>query len=387
MTSDRRVVPVAWAGFLLIGWSGVLVPSLVRQVEARFAIDDAALGLWYLATSLAYAAASYGGGLLTERLGRRLVLGGAAALLASGLGLQGLAPSWPWFLLAAPLLGLGAGAIDGGMNGLLLAMSPDGHGRALNLLHLFFSIGAFVSPFVVGRLVSGGVEWQAIVLASALLAALVAVSLWLVPMPSGRRMPTAAGSPGGAADPGSPVRRGTLVLLSIAIACYVASEVGVSNWIVRFLERADLDTATLALSGFWAGLALGRLAAARVADRLTHTELAAGAAFVAGLAVAAAVASPNIELAILALAVAGFASGPVFPMIIAIGGDLYGERPAAIAGTLTAVAVVGGTIYPPLVGLMSASVGIPAGMLGAGLLSIVSGAAILAAGRRARVRT
>ena len=55
-------MPVAWSGLLLVGWSGVLVPALVRQVESRFGVDDAALGLWYLVVSLAYAGASFAGG-------------------------------------------------------------------------------------------------------------------------------------------------------------------------------------------------------------------------------------------------------------------------------------------------------------------------------------
>ena len=86
----------------------------------------------------------------------------------------------------------------------------------------------------------------------------------------------------------------------------------------------------------------------------------------------------------MALAVAGFASGPVFPMIVAIGGDLYPDRLSSTAGNLTAVAVVGGTIYPPLVGVMSASIGIGGGMLGAAVLSVASGVAVLLAARVAR---
>jgi fucose permease len=372
-------VPVAWAGFLLLGWSGVLVPSLVRQVETRFGVDDAALGLFYLATSLAYAAASFTGGVLTERLGRRAVLGTAAIVVAAGFAVEGGAPSWAWFLAGGPLLGLGSGAIDGGMNSLVLDVVDAGRGRALNLLHLFFSIGAFVSPLVVGRLVSAGIEWQLVLLASAAAALPLALALWLVPMPSGRSAaPSASLGPGAAATSAVAASRTPLVLLALAIACYVASEIGVSNWIVRFLSGADLGTATLALSGFWAGLALGRLTGSRVADRLPHGPFAAGAAVVAGLAVFVAALAPSVGFSIGAFVVGGFAMGPIFPMIIAIGGDRYPDRLSTTAGTLTAVAVVGGTVYPPAMGLLSATIGIGAGMLGAGVLAVSSGVLILA---------
>jgi fucose permease len=85
--------------------------------------------------------------------------------------------------------------------------------------------------------------------------------------------------------------------------------------------------------------------------------------------------------AIAALAVAGFGSGPVFPLIIAIGGGLNPRGAAALAGTLTSAGVVGGLVYPPLVGLISGSVGLGAGLLGAAALSMVAAGAVLAAVR------
>jgi fucose permease len=381
----RRTVAVAWAGFLLIGWSGVLLPTLVRQVEAEFGVDDAGLGIVYLTSSLGYAFASFAGGVVTEWIGRRGVLVAAALLVAVGLALESAATTWLLFVAGAPLVGMGSGAIDGGMNGLLLDVAEEGRGRALNLLHLFFSIGAFVSPVVVGRLVAAGTDWRLVLLVTAVATVPIAAAVRLVPMPSGRRRVVAPERSASGSVPGTAARAGRwpLVLLAVAIACYVASEIGVSNWIVRFLERADLGTATSALGGFWAGLAVGRIVASRIADRLPHALLTTGASLIAAIAILVAVLSPTIELSIVAFAVAGFTFGPVFPMIIAIGGDLYPDRLAATAGTLTGSAVVGAILYPPLVGLMSASVGIGTGMLGAAALSVVSAMVVLAATRRA----
>ncbi|MFI5292941.1 MAG: hypothetical protein ACHQ02_08745, partial [Candidatus Limnocylindrales bacterium] len=79
---------------LSIGWTGLLIPSLIRSIEATFGQTDAGLGMVYLALALAYVAGSFGGGALTERLGRRLVLGGAVLVHASGVAGLGLAPSW-----------------------------------------------------------------------------------------------------------------------------------------------------------------------------------------------------------------------------------------------------------------------------------------------------
>lgn len=156
----RSLVLLTWTSFVLIGWTGVLVPALVPEIQARFAVDDAAVGIYYFVYSAAYAGASFLGGFLTERLGRRAILPGAMSLLGAGLVLHGIAPTSIVFLVAAVGMGAGAGAIDGGINGVALAIHEESRGRALNFLHLFFAACALSSPIVVGRLVGLGVPWQ-----------------------------------------------------------------------------------------------------------------------------------------------------------------------------------------------------------------------------------
>ena len=384
------LVRLPWAAFFLIGWCGVLVPSLVRQIELRFGVDDAAVGVWYLLNSGAYAASSFSGGLLTERFGRRAVLSAAALLFAVGLFLCAAAPTWPVFLAGAVAMGGGAGAIDGGMNALVLAVASGRPGRALNLLHVFVGIGALSAPAIVGRLVDWGVPWERVLAGTGAACAALVVAVRLTGMPSGQRGQVRESSHERPAP--LTLHRATtsgsvpLLLLALAIGCYVAGEVGVSNWIVRFLDAVPFSTATIGLSAFWAGLAVGRLVAAGLSDRMSHRAFASVAAVGTGLATILAVAAPTTELAILAFALAGVASGPVFPMIIAIGGELYPDRLAAATGTLTGAAVIGGTLYPPLIGLMSATFGIAAGLVGAGLLSMLCALAILATGRVRAVR-
>ena len=81
-------------------------------------------------------------------------------------------------------------------------------------------------------------------------------------------------------------------------------------------------------------------------------------------------------------ALAGFASGPVFPLIVAIGGERHPGRSAAVSGFLTGAAVVGSVIYPPIMGFLSVNVGLVVAMFGTGLLSIASAGALLLARER-----
>jgi fucose permease len=389
--------------FVLIGWSGLLVPSLIRSVKGAYDQSDAGIGIFYFLYAVAYATGSFGGGLATERFGRRLVLGAAVGVHAAGLIALGLGPSWWVFLLAGLPGGLGAGAIDGGVNGLFLDRFRSGRGRALNLLHLFFSLGALSAPLAVGVLVEGGVGWQAILVATGVVAIPVAVLFAIVVMPGGRRRTddapesgfdaTAPTDPGATADTGPSTSRGRglrrglaapLILLGVAIAFYVASEVGVSSWLVRFLEPAPLTTATTALSLYWAGLAVGRLVSSQVADRFDHLRFATVCAAGIAIALVGAIFVPSLPISIALFAVAGFASGPVFPMIIAIGGERYPDRSAAVGGFLTGAAVTGSITYPPIMGFLSVSVGLTVAMVGNVILGLACAGALVLVGRSAR---
>jgi fucose permease len=381
---------VGCLAFLLIGWSGLVVPSLIRSVRDAFGQSDAGIGVFYFLYAASYASGSFGGGFATERLGRRVVLPLAAALLAAGLVAMGTAPGWAIFLLAALPAGFGGGAIDGGVNGLFLDLYRTGRGRALNLLHLFFSLGALSAPLAIGRLVEGGTDWRAVVVGTGMAAVPLAILLATVAMPAGRRARAERGTgPGVAVAPTNPdgPRLGSrlsrpLILLGVAIACYVASEVGVSNWLVRFLDRAALTTATTALALYWGGLAVGRLVSARIADRFDHLAFTIVWVVAMSLTLAAAILVPSLEASIGLFALAGFASGPVFPMIVALGGERYPDRSAAVSGFLAGVAVVGSVVYPPVMGFLSVGVGLTVAMLGNVVLGLAAAVALAATGAR-----
>jgi MFS transporter, FHS family, glucose/mannose:H+ symporter len=378
-TADRRLAAgiVGSLTLLIIGWTGLLVPSLIRSIEHAFDQNDAGIGVAYLAYAIAYGAGSVLGGQVIERVGRRPILAGAAALHGVGIAGLGLAPSWPFFVIAMLPAGIGAGCLDGGSNGLVLDVYREGRGRAMNLLHISFSVGALLAPLVIGRAIAAGTSWNTIMMVSAVPLAGLAVAYVIVPMPTGRRVGDV--SPGGRSVAGA-LLSGPLLLLGVAIASYVAAEIGVSNWLVRFLEPAPIATATLALSLFWTGATVGRLLSSAIADRFDHLRFTIVSIVLMGLAIGAAVAAPSLPLSMALFTLSGIASGPVFPMIVALGGERFPDRSAAVGGALVGCAVVGSTIYPPAIGFLSVTVGLPIAMAGNALLCLIGAAALVAFG-------
>ncbi len=364
-------------GFLLIGWTGLLVPSLIRSVEGAFGQTDAGIGLFYFVDAVAYVSGSLVGGFLTERLGRRAVLSSAAALVGVGLVAMGSVPSWVLFLLAALPLGLGSGAIDGGVNGLYLDLYPTSRGQALNRVHLFFSLGALTSPLIVGpaRRCRGALAGGD-------------------PRHHARGVPVGgpAGRDGTALRPAPRVGGGFAGIDRVRPA---ADPAGGRHRLLRGLgagrvelaralpRRGPLSTATAALSLFWAGNLLGRLVSARFADRFDHLRLAIASSLVAASTIVLALVAPSLELAIALFALVGFASGPIYPLIMAIGGDRFPDRSAAVSGFLAGTAVIGSIVYPPVMGFMSVTIGLSVAMLGSAVLGYVSAAALVLSGRTA----
>ena len=177
--------------------------------------------------ALGSVAGSIGGGLLTERIGRRVVLTAAVLLLALGLALIATVPTWTLFLVAALPFGHRPGRHRWRDERARPRPLP---GRARP--------GAQPPPPVLQPRRAGLAtrrrarrrcrrrRGRRSSSRSAVAAVPLAILFAAVRLPSGRH----EHAPGASA-----VRTGLalpLVLLAVAIACYVGSEIGVSNWLV-----------------------------------------------------------------------------------------------------------------------------------------------------------
>jgi len=383
----RGVLPIAYASFVLVGWTGLLVPSYLRVIQGEFDRTDAEFGLVYLVFALMFAVGAVSGGLIAERIGRQVVLPAAGVLLALGLVTLTAAPTWTVFVIGAGLAGGSTGTVDAVVNSVVMDLSVSGHGSGLTRLHLFYSIGALAAPLAVGLLAGAGIGWRPVAAATAIAGLAIALPLRRVGLVPRRRRasvdPAAAGQPR-TGEPQAGIRLAlklAMAALAVGIACYVAAEAGVTSWLVGYLAEEPMSVATLALSLFWMGLAAGRLVASRIADRFDPTAFTATFAFAAALALLAAITGPPGVLRIGLLMAAGFAFGPVYPMIMTVAGSLFPHRAAAISGALTAAGVAGSVSYPALMGVISELAGLGAAMAGAAMLAAASGCAVLVARR------
>jgi fucose permease len=370
-------IRVAYAMFIASGWNQVLVPSLIRPLEHDLSVSDAGVGIMYFLTSVLFSGAAAGGGVLTERLGRRTVMAGGTALAALGLLLAAAAPSWLVFVGGNILTAIGIGMIDAQISALCLDLYPEAPASAMNKLHGFFGVGSLVGPLVVGLLVTAGMSWRLVIALSALMLFVLVPPLLVAGIPSGKVVP-----PEEREEVDDQERSlWPFIWLALGLGLYTAAEVGVNNWVVRYLSAVPLAEATAVLSGFWVGLTVGRFGAQRVAERMSYSTFAIACIILASVSLAAAILCPIFLLAAALFFLAGVFYGPIYPTIMTLGGQFYPHRIATLTGALSTAAGVGVVVYPPLMGILASRVGLGAGMMGAALLGVPMAIGIYAARR------
>jgi FHS family glucose/mannose:H+ symporter-like MFS transporter len=378
---------VAGAAYTLVGWRALLVPSLILFVAPAFGQADAGMGAYYLVTALAYGVGALSGGRFIRRFGARLILPSAAALMAVGLLIQGFTGAWIVFALAGVFTSIGASSTDVGIQALVLDLFPHARSRALNLLHVAYGVGALMAPLLLAALVGAGVPWQWLMTGSGIAMAVAGVALALtVPPDPVLHASTADVDAARAVETAARSRRLPLFLLvmAVSITCYVAAEAGVSDWLVRYLAALPLTQASLALTLFWGGIAVGRLAFARIGNRLDAQRSAAVLAVAGGAMLTVALVLPVSALSPFLFGAVGLAFGPIFPLMVAAAGTRLPGESATVTGTLVFAAVVGVVIYPPAIGFLSDVIGLQAAMMGTAVMAFACG---IAAWTAIRVRT
>src|SRR6266542_2908454 len=152
-TSSRRVLfACACLGLLAFGIVLTTLGTVLPSIIERFGIDKAQAGALFLLMSVGILAGSLVFGPLVDRYGHKGILLTATALIVVGLEGIAFAPSMGWLRVAILIIGFGGGIINGGTNALVADISTGERGANLNLLGVFFGVGAVGVPFVLATL-------------------------------------------------------------------------------------------------------------------------------------------------------------------------------------------------------------------------------------------
>ena len=313
----------------------------------------------------------------------------AISVATTALALLGfsLAKNYAFLLLMAVPLGLGAGAVDAGLNN-FVALHYEA--RHMSWLHCFWGVGATLGPVILSLFLGGKHGWRggygAVCAIQFCLVAVLAVTL---PMWD-RYEDRAALRAEAAAAKQAGKKQSTLNIPGVkgALATfffYCAIEAAAGLWGASYLVEArglSAEAAARGVSLYFLGITLGRFLSGFASMRMKSAALIRlGQLVSAGGAVLLMLPRPA-GFGVAAMAVLGLGFAPVYPSMIHETPYRFGaERSQAVIGLQMACAYVGTTFVPALFGVLAARLGI--GLLPAFLLAGVAGMLLCAE----RVRT
>jgi fucose permease len=348
--SHRNLFLLLFAGFILSGIATTIVGPMLPLFIRRWHLNDGQAGLFstiqfsaaWIGTLLSSAIASWRG------YRPALVIGYAL----TGVGLATLnADAHAVALTATATFGLGYGLLTPGTNLCVAELGGAKSASLLNLLNFAWGVGAMAcSPLIALALKNNAVN--RVLAGCAAFGAFMVLGLLFASF---------------AADAGSKETKTADAVSSVpgfsilfALAClffiYVAMENGIGIWAAEYAKRLAggiTSLTTLAPMFFYAGLTLGRASAPLALRRRPERTIVLGALGLAGAGTIALIAASALKFAIVAVFLAGLGCASVYPIYIAWLSRWYGERAKKIGGVLFALASLGGSVGPWLIGFVS----------------------------------
>lgn len=328
------------------GMIAAMLGTILPELSERFQLTPSQNGTIAFAQALGLMLASLSVGPLLDDEGKKagLILGlGFICFVLFTLPRSSGFRSVVFLLF---LLGVGGGIVVTAANALASDVGEAHRAIALNLLNLFFGLGAFATPFVSANLFHRNWLWLCYSVAGLAVIALGIQAVTHMPLPVGTGRFVLA-------DAGPVLGRPLLLLLGFFLFLYISCEVGVWNWLVRHLiaqgipESRALNILSL---GFALGLLIGRVG---VTPILIHVS-AVTVTFVASLAMAITTylmlrtSKPAAAFALVFLA--GLSMAPVFPTTLAIVGDAFPRMTSTAIGFVITCGWAGLAVSSRLIG-------------------------------------
>lgn len=360
MTTHRGALVAACLGMLLFGVTLTTLGSVLPPLIPRYGLEKTEAGSLMSLMSLGILAGSLIFGPVVDRLGYRpILLGGAVGV---GLGLAAIAGAPSARLLAPAMLvfGFAGGLLNGGTNALVSDVAPpDQRGAALAFLGIFFGVGAFGVPLVLGVLL----RWTTYSTIVGGLAALVLIPLIdfaMVALPPPKQAQ------------GFPLRRvgallGDPVLGLVGLMLFLQSgmEITLGGWSAQYAREAlglSQERSILLLSLFWVGMMLARMILSRLlrsrSPRVVYPSYLAAALAGAGLLLATR-SAPAAGLGLLLLG-GGLSAG--YPILLGFLGERFHDLTGTAFSAVFVVALVGGSVLPFATGALGDQYGLGASL-------------------------
>ena len=276
------------------------------------------------------------------------------------------APSVAWLLVCAIPLGLGAGAVDAGLNDYVATHYQAHH---MSWLHCFWGVGATLGPIIMAQFILEENAWRSGYLVISVLQFTLVIILFFT-LPLWNRVTKSSNitlieeeeaakiTPNGEdVKDAKPLQIKGVKLALASFLFYCAVEATVGLWGSSFLVNVkDLSPATAAkwVSFYYAGITLGRLITGFITFKITNrTLIQLGQIIALTGAIILIIPLPSL-FSLIGFIIVGLGLAPIFPCMLHETPTRFGKQHSqTIMGYQMAVAYTGTTFMPPLLGFVA----------------------------------
>jgi len=357
--NSRWLSIAAYAGMFGFGIVMAILGAILPVIAGRMHINLAHAGDLFLAMNAAMLAATLITGPLLDRFGHKWPLISGACLVAFALVLIAQAAAFAGVRAAVIVLGFGGGVLNQTTNTLISDIYPEWGQKtaALNLLGVFFGIGALFIPFTIGSLLHSFGLVNILYLTAGLVLIPAVLGLVLAfPEPQHRS--------------GTPLHQAVRLLkkpLIWALAFLLFFESGnefiIGGYLTTYFTTYSgigVSVASYLLAVYWGAIMIGRIVMGRM--RIHPVRLVQASAIgVAGSMLLVLFAPPGWAMAI-GVVLLGLSIATIFPTVLAEAGSWFPAYTGTVFSILIGVALTGGITLPWATGGLSQRTGIHTGL-------------------------
>ena len=353
---------VIYIAFIGLGVPDSLIGSAWPAIHADMNVPLEAVSVLTLLISGCTVLSSMFSARILNKLGTAKVTACSTALTAAALFGFSVAPSFVFMIPLAVLLGLGAGAIDSGLNHYVALHFKASH---MNFLHCFYGVGVTLSPYLMSMAL-GNVGWRSGYRYAFFVQSAIAVLL-VISVPLWKKNGSAAQAEEDAAvsltllqmAKRRDVRQVWIIMLATNAIEYACGVWG-STYLVT--EKGfQAKHGALALTIYYAGMSIGRFVSGLLSGRIgTWKRIGIGAAIIAPAIAVMLLPLPGAA-SVAGLFLIGLGNGSIYPNMIHLTPHNFGKDVSqSVMGSQIAFAYIGVMLSPPLVSLVSSLFGMRA---------------------------
>lgn len=348
------LVILSFIAFISLGMPDGLHGVAWPGIRETFGLSVDAIGLVLVFATTGYMIASFFNSQLVRKLGVGKLLAISCFATGGTLLVYANTPIWPLFVLVAFVGGLGAGAIDAGLNTYIAQNHSE---SVMQWLHAFFGIGITLGPIIMTMGLRFLNSWRPGYLAVGIAQICLAIVFFI----TRRTWPESSQQAMDDQVPEASIRETFgqfgAILSMIMFLVYTGVELSLGLWSYSLLTESRAVAPTIAgfiTGSYWAMFTLGRMLGGLYTRKLSVSTVILISIVIALLGSTLILLNIGGWLTVAGIAIVGFAIAPIFPGMVSDTINRVGKRHESnTIGMQIACAGFGASIMPSLAGVLA----------------------------------